>query len=316
MSQFVVTGCLGFIGSNLVEYLLESGEHTVLGLDNLSTGFMENISTFINHPSFTFIEGDIRDLETCHSVCKEADFILHQAALGSVPRSLEEPLLYNENNVTGTLNMLIASRDAKVKRFIYASSSSVYGDTPVLPKIETMIPKPKSPYAISKITCEYYAKVFNDSYNLPTIGLRYFNVFGPRQNPNSQYAAVIPQFITSFLKNERPTIYGDGEQTRDFTYVANVIRANLNGCGAPAESCGIAYNIGCGDRISLNQLASEIKSITSSTVSPLYTTPRAGDVRDSLASIELANSGLKLDQFIPLNIGLAQTIDWYRNSPL
>lgn len=313
MAHFVVTGCLGFIGSNLVASLLESGEHVVVGLDNLSTGFRDNLSQFYTHPSFTFVEGDIRDLFVCRKVCEGADFVLHQAALGSVPRSLEEPLLYNENNITGTLNMLIASRDANVARFVYASSSSVYGDTPTLPKIETMIPRPKSPYAISKMTCEYYAKVFNDTYVLPTIGLRYFNVFGPRQNPNSQYAAVIPKFITSFLKNEAPVIYGDGEQTRDFTFITNVIAANLNGCTAPLSSCGLAYNIGCGDRISLNLLATEIKELTQSTVTPNYAPARAGDVRDSLADIELSTGGLSITSRVSLRDGLDTTIAWYRD---
>jgi nucleoside-diphosphate-sugar epimerase len=312
MSNYVVTGCLGFIGSNLVERLLSLG-HTVVGLDNGSTGFIENIANSVTHPSFTFVEGDIRDLDTCHSVCEGADFVLHQAALGSVPRSIEHPLLYNDNNITGTLNMLVAARDAKVKRMVLASSSSVYGDTPTLPKIETMIPRPKSPYAISKMATEYYAKVFNDVYDLQTVCLRYFNVFGPKQNPNSQYAAVIPKFVTSFLNNTSPTIFGDGNQTRDFTFIDNVICANLNACVAPDESCGLAYNIGCGDRISLNQLASEIKEITQSTADVIYAAPRAGDVKDSLASIDLSTSGLNLSDRISLRDGLGVTIDWYRD---
>jgi UDP-N-acetylglucosamine/UDP-N-acetylgalactosamine 4-epimerase len=313
MSKYIVTGCLGFIGSNLVERLLTL-EHTVVGLDNKSTGFIENIAVAVTHPLFTFVEGDIRDIETCHSVCRGADFVLHQAALGSVPRSIEHPLLYNDNNITGTLNMLIAARDAKVKRMVLASSSSVYGDTPTLPKIETMVPRPKSPYAISKMATEYYAKVFNDVYGLQTVSLRYFNVFGPKQTPNSQYAAVIPKFVTSFLNNIPPTIFGDGSQTRDFTFIDNVIQANLNSCIAPDESCGLAYNIGCGDRISLNQLASDIKEITESTAAVIYASPRAGDVKDSLASIDLSTAGLNLTDRVSLREGLRTTINWYRDN--
>jgi len=290
---------------------LELG-HSVVGLDNLSTGFSENISPFLGNPSFTFIEGDIRDIHACHRACQGVDFVLHQAALGSVPRSIEEPILYNENNISGVLNMLIAARDAKVQRFVFASSSSVYGDTPTLPKIESMIPSPKSPYAISKITGEYYCKTFNDVYDLPTICLRYFNVFGPRQNPDSQYAAVIPKFITAFLTNTSPTVYGDGEQTRDFTFIENVISANLNSCYAPQEAYGHAYNIGCGERVSLNHLAEIIKEQTHSTASITYTDSRAGDVRDSLASIDMAVKQLSLTKVVSLKEGLLGTIKWYK----
>lgn len=308
MSIYLITGVAGFIGSHLANRILTLG-HEVVGLDNFSSGFRENL---IPHPLFRFIEGDIRDLETCNTVCKGVDFILHQAALGSVPRSIEEPLLYHTNNLTGTLNMLLAARDAGVKRFVYASSSSVYGDTPTLPKIETMPPLPKSPYAVSKLGCEYYGKIFNDIYKLPTIGLRYFNVFGPRQNPKSQYAAVIPKFVTAFLANESPTIFGDGEQTRDFTFIENVIQANLQSCVAELSSCGQAYNVGCGDRISLNMLAIAIQKLIGSSAGPVYAKPRAGDVRDSLASIELASKNLDLPDRISLQEGLDQTIAWYR----
>lgn len=313
MATILVTGCAGFIGSNLVDRLLEIG-HSVIGLDNLSTGDISNLKSALSHSNFKFIEGDIRNPETCGKACHNVDYVSHQAALGSVPRSVEQPLLYNDNNVTGTLTLLIAARDANVKRFVYASSSSVYGDTPTLPKIETMIPRPKSPYAISKIAGEYYGKTFTEVYGLPTIGLRYFNIFGPRQNPNSQYAAVIPKFITAFLENESPTIFGDGEQTRDFTYVENVLQANINAFSAPLASCGIAYNIGCGDRISLNQLANEIRSITKSTAAPQYAPPRAGDVKDSLADIQLATEGLNLRDRVELRDGLLKTIEWYRGN--
>ncbi|MSR88607.1 MAG: SDR family oxidoreductase [Candidatus Margulisbacteria bacterium] len=309
MSTYLITGVAGFIGSHLVNRLVTMG-HEVVGLDNFSSGFRENL---ISHPLFRFIEGDIRDLETCQAVCKGVDFILHQAALGSVPRSIEEPLLYHHNNVTGTLNLLLAARDAGVKRFVLASSSSVYGDTPILPKIETMPLQPKSPYAISKLACEHYGKLFNDIYELPTIGLRYFNVFGPRQNPDSQYAAVIPKFLKAFLSNESPTIFGDGEQTRDFTFIDNVIDANLKACVAPLSSCGASYNIGCGDRISLNQLVIEIQTLTGSTAKPIYADTRLGDVRDSLASIQLATECLNLAPQISLRDGLNQTSHWYRS---
>ncbi|NBV43081.1 SDR family oxidoreductase, partial [bacterium] len=302
MARFTVTGCCGFIGSNLVQALLDAG-HLVTGLDDLSTGFKENIEAFLSHSSFSFIEGDIRDPELCSVACDGADYVLHQAALGSVPRSLEYPALYNSVNIGGTLNMLNAARDAKVKRFVFASSSSVYGDTAVLPKVETMIPNPKSPYAVTKITCEYFAKVYNDAYRLPTIGLRYFNVFGARQNPASQYAAVIPKFVTAFLKNESPTIFGDGAQTRDFTYIDNVVMANLKACDAPLSSCGVSYNIGCGGRISLNQLAQEIQHLTQSSAVPTYGPARAGDVRDSLADVRLAETCLGLQNLIQLRDG-------------
>lgn len=308
MSTYLVTGAAGFIGSNLVNHLLGLG-HKVIGFDNLSSGFTDNL---VPHPLFSFIEGDIRDAEACTLICKGIDFVLHQAALGSVPRSIEEPLLYHHNNVTGTLNLLLAARDARVQRFVFASSSSVYGDTPTLPKIETMPLQPKSPYAVSKLACEHYGKLFNDIYGLPTVGLRYFNVFGPRQNPNSQYAAVIPKFMTAYLANESPTIFGDGEQTRDFTFIDNVIDANLKACVAPLTSCGASYNIGCGDRISLNQLAKEIKTLTVSTAEPVYDAPRQGDVRDSLASIQLSMENLNLAPQISLRDGLDQTMAWYR----
>jgi nucleoside-diphosphate-sugar epimerase len=313
MSTYVVTGAAGFIGSNLVEALLKQN-HTVIGFDNLSTGDKSNLD-FVNQlptkSNFKFIEGDIRNIDQCMDVCKGADYVLHQAALGSVPRSMEQPALYNDNNITGTLNMLIAARDAKVKRFVFASSSSVYGDTPTLPKIETMIPSPKSPYAISKITGEYYCKVFWTAYGLPTISLRYFNIFGPRQNPNSQYAAVIPKFITSYLKNQSPTIHGDGQQTRDFTFVQNAVKANLGACLASPEAFGQAINIGCGDRISLNMLSDKIKEITHSTATPVYTPSRPGDVKDSLASNDLATTYLQIAPWTEMAEGLQQTISWY-----
>lgn len=315
MSHYLVTGAAGFIGSNLVDHLLSEGE-TVTALDNLSTGLASNIAFLKKHPNahlLTFIEGDITDLKTCMTACEGKDFVLHQAALGSVPRSLKEPHLYNENNIVGTFNMMSAARDAGVKRFVYASSSSVYGDTPTLPKVETMVPRPKSPYAISKITNEYYGKVFTQEYGLPTIGLRYFNVFGPRQSPTSDYAAAIPKFVTAYLNNQSPTIYGDGEQTRDFTFIKNVIKANLNACQAEEDAFGLAYNIGCGSRISINDLVFAIKDIIGSDKDPIYEPSRAGDVRDSLSDVRLSEKHLNLTETISLKDGLIPTIEWYKS---
>lgn len=316
MASFLITGVAGFIGSNLALHLLEEG-HTVVGIDNFSNGFKENIDIIFNHPKseqFTFTQGDITDFETCLKACTGIHYVSHQAALGSVPRSLKFPELYNEHNTTGTLNMMRAARDTGVKCFVYASSSSVYGDTPTLPKVETMTPNPKSPYAISKLTTEYYGKVFWESYGLPTIGLRYFNVFGPRQNPNSQYAAVIPKFITSFLENTSPIIHGDGEQTRDFTYITNVLQANVKACLASEKAFGEAYNIGCGGRISIKDLAEKIKTATGATCAPEFSETRAGDVRDSQADINKAKQLLGLKELINLEEGLQLTVNWYKEN--
>lgn len=316
MSRFLVTGAAGFIGCNLVEALLNAG-HTVIGLDNLSNGFQDNIDFLGSHPQrsqYTFIKGDITDFDACKHACNSVEFVLHHAALGSVPKSIEQPELYNRINMDGTFNMMKAAKQAGVKRFVYASSSSVYGDSPELPKVETMAPQPQSPYAINKITNEYYGKLFSEVYGLPTIGLRYFNVFGPRQNPNSDYAAAIPKFITSFLSNTSPIIHGDGEQTRDFVYISNVAHANLKACLAPSHACGKAYNIGCGEKISINDLVYTIKALLDSSIEITYSDTRKGDVRDSVADIRLAMKELKLDTFISLREGLAKTIEWYKQT--
>ncbi len=318
MATFLVTGAAGFIGSNLVEELLNRGE-TVIGLDNFSGGFKENLDWVAHHPKkalFTFVEGDIRDEKNCKELCVNSDYVLHQAALGSVPRSIEFPLMFEENNINGTLKLLIAARDVGVKRFVFASSSSVYGDTPTLPKTENQTPTPKSPYAITKLTGEFLCSVFHQCYGLPTVALRYFNVFGPRQNPNSQYSAVIPKFVTAFRKGEAPVIYGDGQQTRDFTFVKNVVQANLNACTASEASFGKAMNIGCGSRISVKQLAEQMKHIMKSPVDIRYEPARAGDVRDSLADIARAASLIGYSQLIQLDQGLQTTIDWYLAKPL
>ncbi len=315
MATFLITGVAGFIGSNLASFLLTEG-HRVIGLDNFSGGLKDTVDGIYSRFSdgFTFVEGDISNIDCCHSVCEGVDFVLHQAALGSVPRSIKEPVLYQKNNIEGTLNMLVAARDAKVKRFVFASSSSVYGDTPTLPKHEEMPLLPKSPYAVTKATGELYCRMFYQSYGLETISLRYFNVFGPRQNPNSQYAAVVPKFITAYLTQESPTIYGDGEQTRDFTFIDNVINANVNACLLDYNYFGNPINIGCGGRISVNDLSYLIKELVQSDLDPVYESSRLGDVRDSLASIALAQKYLGLKEVISLKQGLKKTLSWYRES--
>ncbi len=314
--SYLVTGAAGFIGSHLVETLLNQGKN-VVGIDNFSGSAKENLAFLDTHPNkrfFRFEEGDIRDANFCKKICEGVYFILHQAALGSVPRSLELPELYHENNVTGTLNMLMAAKDAGVKRFVFAASSSVYGDTLVLPKIESMIPNPKSPYAASKVACEYYCSVFTHAFGLPTIILRYFNVFGPRQNPHSQYAAVIPKFVTAFLHGQSPVIFGSGEQTRDFTYIKNVVHANLEACRSDSVVFGQPVNIGCGYRISLNTLAKNIQQLVGSAQNPVYESPRAGDVQDSLADIGLAEAYGLLRNPVLLEEGLKETVTWYQES--
>ena len=314
--KYLVTGAAGFIGSNLVKFLLDN-DHDVIGLDNLSTGFSKNLeftSTHKNNNRFLFIEGDVQNLFDCKTAVKDVDFVLHQAALGSVPRSLEDPLIYESNNIKGTLNMLLASRDAGVKRFVFASSSSVYGDTPVLPKVETMTPNPLSPYAISKLTGEHLCNVFYKAYGLPTIALRYFNIFGPQQDPKSQYAAVIPKFIIASMANDSLTIYGDGEQTRDFTFIQNVINANLSACISPEPSFGKFFNIGCSANITITKLANLIIQFNESSSIIKYDPPRVGDVKDSFADINLAKNLLSLPNFISLEDGLIKTIKWYKEN--
>jgi UDP-N-acetylglucosamine/UDP-N-acetylgalactosamine 4-epimerase len=311
--KYVVTGCAGFIGSHLCARLVELG-HSVIGLDSLCAGSLDNMGLFLDKPNFEFVTGDIRDLDQCRRLCDGADYVLHQAALGSVPRSVAEPLLYHDVNSTGTLTMMVAARDAGVKRFVYASSSSVYGDTPTLPKIETMLPMPQSPYALTKLACEYYGRLFFQTYGLSTVGLRYFNVFGPRQNPYSQYAAVIPKFVTALLRGESPVVYGDGGQTRDFTYIESVIFANLLACTAPESACGLAYNIGGGERISLLDLAACLQDILGTNLPLVFEPERAGDVRDSLASITLVQANLGYASQMGFREGLLQTVNWYKEA--
>lgn len=315
MKKILVTGAAGFIGSHLVEALINLG-YQVLGIDNYSNGKKENIDYLKTCPKshlFSFAEGDLRDVDFCNEIVTDIDVIYHQAALGSVPRSINEPQLYFDNNLGGTVNLLEAARKANVKRFIFASSSSVYGDTPTLPKVETMPLNPKSPYAVSKEAGEHYLKGYQDVYGLETIWYRYFNVFGPRQDPNSQYAAVIPTFFDQCLTNQNITINGTGEQTRDFTYIDNVIQFNLKAMTAPSTATGKVYNVGCSQNVSVNELAQKIKALCNSDTEFTYNDSRAGDVKDSLADIQLAKDNLKVDSLVLLEKGLQQTLSWYKN---
>lgn len=310
MHLFLVTGGAGFIGSNLCEKLLEKG-YKVRIMDNLSTGKEENIKDFVS--AVEFIKGDIRDRATVEKAVKGAHYVIHLAALGSVPRSVEDPLTTHDVNVTGTLNILNASRDANVKRVVYASSSSVYGDTPSLPKKEDMFPTPQSPYAVSKLSGEYYCKVFYKVYGLETVSLRYFNVYGKRQDPFSQYAAVVPKFVTSLLKGERPTIYSDGEQSRDFTFVDDCNQANIKACFAK-DSTGCHFNVGSGNRIIINELFQKIREKIGNSIEPVYSAARKGDVRHSLADISQAKEALLYKPEFNIDKGIDRTVNWYMGS--
>ena len=310
MQNYLVTGGTGFIGSNIVEALINQGE-SVRVLDNCATGKLSNLEGIINQ--IEFIQGDIRDLSVVREAVKDMDYVLHQAALPSVARSVDVPIATNEVNVTGTLNVLVAAKDEKVKRVVYASSSSVYGNSPVLPKREDMPANPISPYAISKYTGEQYCKVFYSLYDLETVVLRYFNVFGPRQSPNSQYAAAIPIFIKAFLESKTPTIFGDGTQSRDFTFIENVVRANLLACHVE-EAAGETFNIACGKRTTINDLARTIKNLLDSSLEPIYGPARKGDVRHSLASIQKARDILGYEPEVDLQEGLRKTIEWFKRN--
>lgn len=312
-TKFLVTGGAGFIGSNLVEALLDKGCY-VRVLDNFSIGKRENIEEFMSNENFELIEGDIRDIETCQSACKDIEYVLHQAAWGSVPRSIEMPLLYEEINIKGTLNMMTAARDNGVKRFVYASSSSVYGDEPNLPKVEGREGNLLSPYAITKKVNELYAKNYFDLYGLETIGMRYFNVFGRKQDPYSYYSAVIPKFVSMLLRNEAPTINGDGEHSRDFTYIDNVIEANLRACLATREACGRAYNIAYGGRVSLNELYGNLKELLEKDIEPIYGPNRKGDIKHSNADISNAKNLLGYSPSYSFEDGIKLTIDWYKEN--
>jgi nucleoside-diphosphate-sugar epimerase len=306
---YLVTGGAGFIGSHIVEELVRRGE-TVRVLDNFITGKRENIAPFLDFVEL--VEGDIRDLGTCRQALGDMDYVLHQAALPSVPRSIEDPLLANRINAEGTLNLLVASYEAKIKRFVFASSCAVYGDAATLPKKEGSEGKPLSPYAVSKLAGEKYCQVFSEIYGLGTISLRYFNVFGPRQDPHSQYAAVIPLFITRILGKQKPQVFGDGDQTRDFIYVANVVEANLRSVEAPPEAFGEVFNIGCGERTTINTLAMEINALLGSYLEPEYLEPRPGDIRHSFADIGKARRILGFEPEVGFKQGLKKTVTWYK----
>ncbi|MEO2063029.1 MAG: SDR family oxidoreductase [Christiangramia sp.] len=313
----LITGGAGFIGSNLCEKLLEIGANIVC-LDNFSTGHKKNIEPFINNEKFTLIEGDIRDLDTCQKACKNIDYVLHEAALGSVPRSLKDPITSNEVNVSGFLNMLVAARDNDVKRFVYAASSSTYGDSEALPKVEDKIGKPLSPYAITKYVNELYADIFGKAYGLDTIGLRYFNVFGRRQDPNGAYAAVIPKFVMQFMQHESPVINGDGTYSRDFTYIDNVVQMNLLALTASKkEAVNEVYNTAVGDRTNLVELTQYLKEYLSEYDSEIKNVEvkhgpnRPGDIPHSLASVEKAKELLGYDPQYKIADGLKEAVKWY-----
>jgi nucleoside-diphosphate-sugar epimerase len=309
--RVLVTGGAGFIGSHLVERLLKEG-YAVRVLDNFSTGKRSNLSSMLS--DIELVEADLRDEDAVERTVKGTDFILHQAALGSVPRSIDDPLTTHECNSTGTLKLLIAARSAGVRRVVYASSSSVYGNTPTLPKVETMATSPLSPYALSKLTGEIYCRLFTSLYGLETVSLRYFNVFGPRQDEKSQYAAVIPRFSAALLNGTRPVVFGDGEQTRDFTYVENVVEANLLAMTGLADAAGEAFNVACGERYSLRQLALELSRALNLPLELEYTDPRPGDVRDSYADISKATKLLGYHPNIGFREGIAETARWFEAS--
>jgi UDP-N-acetylglucosamine 4-epimerase len=309
---FLITGGAGFIGSNLVEYLLRHNAGRVRVLDNLSNGYFDNIKEFINLPNFEFIKGDIRDYSTCINAVVGVDFVSHQAALGSVPRSINDPITTNEVNISGFLNVLNAVKDSNtVKKMVYAASSSTYGNSIELPKIEGREGDPLSPYAVTKLVNELYAEVFFKVYKLQTIGLRYFNVFGPKQNPNNPYAAVIPIFAKSFINNIPPKINGDGQTSRDFTFVENVVQANIKALLTKEVKSHQVYNVACGDRFTLNQIVQMLNLISKKKIEPIYDVERIGDVKHSMASIDKIKEDIKYNPTIKFNEGLRIVYDWY-----
>ena len=307
--KYIVTGGAGFIGSHIVEELAKRGDEVVI-VDNLFSGKVENVKPFIDTGDVSMITGSITDLPLLLKTFEGADGIFHEGAIASVPRSIANPIATNEANVTGTLNVLVAARDCKVRKVLFASSSSVYGNTPVLPKREDMVPNPLSPYAVSKLTGEQYLRVFSEVYGVQTTSLRYFNVFGPRQDPKSQYAAVIPNFITSILKKQSPVIHGDGGQTRDFSFVKDVVQANIRAMESNAQG---VFNVAYCQRIDLLELAATIMEMTGISVPLIHTPPRAGDVRDSLADITRAKESFGYSPQYTVKTGLKETISWYQN---
>lgn len=310
--QFLVTGGAGFIGSHLSEFLIKQGAKKVVVLDDLSTGFEKNIEHLYGHPHFQFIKGSITDYQVCKNACQGIDVILHHAALGSVPRSIENPMATNEVNVSGFVNMLFAAKECGVQKFIYASSSSVYGDDQTFPKTESKTGNLLSPYAVSKYTNEKYAAVFSNLYSLQTIGFRYFNVFGERQNPNGAYAAVIPKFISSLINNQAPTIYGTGNNTRDFTYIANVVRANMLVINHQTLPSSSVMNIACGGTISVNEIYKNIAQLLNKgDISAIYQSERKGEIKDSYANISLAKTLIGYEPQVSVLDGLQKTVSWF-----
>lgn len=311
MAVYLITGIAGFIGSSLAHELLRRGEQ-VRGVDNFSTGKRDNLAQIMERIDFR--EADLLDLDAMKLACAGVDYVLHQAAIPSVPKSVLDPIASNRANVDGTLHVLVAARDAKVKRVIYAASSSVYGDTPTLPKHERMTPDPISPYAVAKLASERYMISFNRCYGLETASLRYFNIFGPRQDPSSPYSGVMAKFITQMLAGQRPTIFGDGEQSRDFTYIDNAVEANLLACKVPAQQvAGKVFNVATGRRVTLNETYKQLQALTSYSVSPIYGVERSGDIKHSLADISAAKEHLGYSPTVSFEDGLRLTVDWYRS---
>jgi nucleoside-diphosphate-sugar epimerase len=311
MAIYLITGIGGFIGSSLARELLQRGEQ-VRGVDNFATGKPENLAQILGQIDFR--EADILDLDAMQSACNGVDYVLHQAAIPSVPKSVLDPIASNRANVDGTVNVLVAARDAKVKRVIFAASSSVYGDTPTLPKHEAMTPDPISPYAVAKMASEHYMTSFYRCYGLETVALRYFNIFGPRQDPSSPYSGVLAKFITQMLAGQQPTIFGDGEQSRDFTYIDNAVEANLLACKAPArQAAGKVFNVATGRQVTLNETFKLLRGLTSYTGSPIYGAERGGDIKHSLADIASAEKHLGYKPKVSFEDGLRRTVDWYRS---
>jgi nucleoside-diphosphate-sugar epimerase len=309
--RYLVTGGAGFIGSNTVDELVRRGESVVV-LDDLSSGKEENLAEVRN--KITFIKGSVTEIETVRKAIQEADYVLHLAARTSVPRSVKDPLETNRINIDGTLNVLVAARDAKIKRIVFAASSSAYGETPTLPKIESMVPQPISPYGVTKYVGELYLQTFGRCYGMENVSLRYFNIFGPRQDPGSPYSGVLAKFCTSFLDDTQPVVFGDGEQTRDFTFVENAVQANLLACEA-ANASGRVFNVGTGGRVSLNQVLRTLAKLSGNHLEAKYDPPREGDIRDSQADISAAREYLGYAPSVPFEEGLERTLEWYKSLP-
>lgn len=308
---WLITGGAGFIGSHITEALVARGQKARV-FDNFSTGRRQNIEPFLDR--IELVEGDLNDEQAVAQAVKGVEVIFHEAALPSVPRSIADPVGSNKANIDGTVNLLWAAKEAGVRRVVYAASSSAYGNAPEFPRVETILPAPLSPYAVGKLACEYYLRCFMECYGLETISLRYFNIFGPRQNPKSQYAAAIPLFTTAILSGQPPTVYGDGEQSRDFTYIANVVSANLLAAQAPKSACGRVYNVGCGDSVTINHVIAQINQVLGTNVRPVYAPPRAGDPKKSNADISLARQHLGYTPIVAFEEGLVKTVEYFRNA--